>query len=73
MKGTKSSSIQASLPPSSTTAPAVNIRVKNCCKNSASTLDIAYCTLSMSLTMVDTRVPVVCLWKNAAERRRIDS
>ena len=30
---------------------AVKIKVKNCCRNSASTLDIAYCTRSMSLTM----------------------
>src|SRR3954470_6544494 len=46
--------------------------VKNCCRNSERTLDMANCTRSMSFTMVDTRVPVVCFWKNAADRRRID-
>jgi hypothetical protein len=32
-------------------------KVKNCCRNSASTLDMAYCTRSMSLMMVEIRVP----------------
>ena len=44
-------------------------KVKNCCRSSDSTVDMAYCTRSMSLMMVESRVPVVCLEKNAAERR----
>ena len=59
-EGTNKSSTQASFPPSSTTTNAVKIKVKNCCRNSASTLDMANCTRSMSLTMVESRVPVVC-------------
>ncbi len=62
MKGTNSNSTQASFPPSSTTTNAVKIKVKNCCRNSASTLDMANCTRSMSFTMVEISVPVVCLW-----------
>ena len=46
--------------------------VKNCCRNSASTLDMAYCTRSMSLMMVESSVPVGCFWKKAAERRKIE-
>ena len=42
-------------------AIAVKMKVKNCCRNSASTLDMANCTRSMSLTMVEISVPVVCL------------
>ena len=38
-------------------------KVKNCCRNSASTLDMANCTRSMSLMMVESNVPVVCFWK----------
>jgi hypothetical protein len=45
------------------TRTAVKINVKNCCRNSASTLDMANCTRSMSLMMVEIRVPVVCFWK----------
>ena len=48
---------------------AVKMKVKNCCRNSASTVDMAYCTRSTSLMMVESSVPVVCLEKNAAERR----
>ena len=69
--GTNSNSTHASFPPRSTTTAAVKIRVKNCCRNSASTPDIAYCTLSISLTIVESSVPVVCFVKNAAELRRI--
>ena len=65
MTGINSSSTQASFPPSSTTTAAVKIRVKNCCRNSASTLDMANCTRSMSLMMVESSVPVVCFWKKA--------
>ena len=72
MTGRNSSSTQASFPPSSTTTTAaVKIKVKNCCRNSASTLDMAYCTRSMSLMMVESSVPVVLSGKNAAERRRM--
>ena len=70
MTGTNNNKIQASFPPSNTTTPAVKINVNNCCRNSASTLDIAYCTRSTSLMMVDSSVPVVCFVKNAAELRR---
>ena len=70
MNGTNSSSTQASFRPRITTTTAVKRKVKNCCRNSASTLDMANCTRSMSLMMVESRVPVVCFWKNAAERRR---
>ena len=67
--GTNSSRIHASLPPAEITSAAVNRKMKNCCRNSASTLDIANCTLSMSLMIAETSVPVGCFWKNAAERR----
>jgi len=36
------------------------MKLKNCWRNSASTLDIAYCTRSMSLMIVDISVPVAC-------------
>ena len=71
MNGTNSSSTQASFPPSSTTTKAVKIKVKNCCRNSASTADMANCTRSMSLMSVDSSVPVEKRWKNATERRRM--
>ena len=71
MAGRNSSSTQASFPPSTTTTPAVNSSVKNCCKNSPRTFDMANCTRSMSLTMADSSVPVACFWKKAAERRMI--
>ena len=69
--GTNSSSTHASFPPTRITTAAVKTRVKNCCRNSASTLDMANCTFSTSLTMVESSVPVVCLRKNADELRRM--
>jgi hypothetical protein len=71
MTGMNSTSTQASFPPRSTTTTAVKIRVKNCCRNSASTVDMAYCTRSMSLTSADSSVPVECFWKKATERRNV--
>ena len=71
--GTKSSSTQASLPPKATTTQAVKIRVKNCCRSSASTEDMANCTRSISLISVETMVPVACCWKKETERRRMAS
>ncbi len=53
------------------TTAATDKKVKNCCRNSASTVDMAYCTRSISLMMAESSVPVVCLEKNAAERRMI--
>ncbi len=53
------------------TTTAVNRKVKNCCRNSATTVDTAYCTRSMSLTIADNKVPVEYLWKNATERRNV--
>ena len=67
--GTNRSSTHASFPPNTITTAATDKKVKNCCKNSASTVDMAYCTRSISLMMVESKVPVVCLEKNAAERR----
>src|SRR5207253_8706142 len=49
----------------------VKIKVNTCCRNSPSTLERENCTRSRSLIRVESRVPVVCFWKNAAERRRI--
>ena len=71
MTGTNSSSTQAICFPIRMTTAAVNRNVKNCCRNSAITLDMADCTFSMSFTMVEMRVPVVCLEKNADERRKM--
>ncbi len=71
--GTKSSSTHASLPPRATTTQAVKIRVKNCCRSSASTEDMANCTRSISLISVETMVPVACCWKKETERRRMAS
>ena len=71
MIGTNNKSTQERFPPRTTTTPATNRKVKNCWRNSASTEDMAYCTRSMSLMIVDSSVPVVCLEKNAADRRRI--
>ncbi len=67
--GTNSSSTQASLPPYKMTTPAMKMNVKNCCRKSPSTVDIAVCTRSTSLISVDSSVPVVCFWKNAVDRR----
>ena len=69
-KGTKISSTQLSLPRTKTTTP-MKMKVKNCCRNSASTVDMANCTRSMSLTIADSSVPVEYFWKNATERRRV--
>ena len=71
MKGTKMASTQVSRPPSKITTAAVNRKVKNCCRNSASTVESAYCTRSMSLTIADSSVPVEYFWKNATERRNV--
>src|SRR5271155_5246201 len=62
--GTNSNSTHASLPPSTTTTAATERKVKSCCRNSANTVDMAYCTRSMSLTIAESNVPVVCLEKN---------
>ena len=72
MIGINITSTQASFPPRITTTTAVKRKVKNCCRNSARTLDMANCTRSMSLMMVEIKVPVVCVWKKAAERRRTE-
>ena len=69
--GTNSSSTHANRPPMRITTPAVNTNVKNCCRNSAITVDIADCTFSMSFTIVEINVPVVCLEKNALDRRKM--
>ena len=69
--GTNSSNTQARFPPKTTTTPATAMKVKNCCRNSASTVDMAYCTRSISLMSADSSVPVACLEKKAAERRMI--
>ena len=39
------------------------MKVKNCCRKSASTVDIAVCTRSISLISVESSVPVVLLLK----------
>jgi len=44
-------------------------RVKNCCRKSAMMVDMANCTRSISLMIVDSNMPVECFWKNATERR----
>ena len=69
--GTKMMSTQVSRPPSRTTTQAVNRKVKNCCRNSASTDESANCTRSMSFTIADSSVPVEYFWKNATERRSV--
>ena len=69
MMGRNISRIHDSLRPLMMTTAAVKKKVKNCCIISASTLDIANCTRSMSLTIVDISDPVACFWKKAAERR----
>ena len=51
------------MPPRATTTNAVKIKVKNCCRNSASTADMANCTRSISLISVETMVPVEFCWK----------
>ena len=70
--GTNNRSTQARSRPRITTAAPVKANVNTCCRNSASTLDMANCTRSMSLMMVEMSVPVVCLVKKAADRRRTE-
>ena len=66
-------STQASLPPSAITITTMQASVQACCRKSDRIVAVAYCTRSMSLISADSRVPVVCFWKNDTDRRRIDS
>ena len=59
--------------PGKSPTPISKIKVKNCCRNSARTVDSAICTRSMSLMVVESRVPVGTCWKKATERRRMAS
>ncbi len=71
--GTNSSRTHAIVPPVITTTAIMTARVKNCCRKSLRMVAIAVCTRSTSLMSVEINVPDVWRWKNAVERRSIES
>ena len=67
--GTKSSSTHDSFPPKLTATQVMASRVKNCWRKSAMMVDMAYCTRSISLMIVDNNMPVECFWKKETDLR----